>query len=156
MNEGSLKKELILNGTNSVAVLKEDGAIYRIDGMSIIQEINFYSIEKNRTKIIRLDDRLNKDYEILGITADIPDDDGDVDTATSNPGEQAMVRMGVRIFSGVKATENVKLQLTSYPFYTNKLFINHRDTWHIKCDRTVSRITFKCKPVYMEQPVVFP
>ena len=156
MIEGSLKKELILNGTNSVATLKEDGAIYRIDGMKIIQEINFYSIEKNRTKIIRLDDRLTKDYQILGITADIPEDDGDVNTASGNAGEQVTVRMGIRIFSGIKATENVKLQLTPYPFYTNKLFINHRDTWQIKCDRAVNRITFKCAPVYMEQPVVFP
>ena len=156
MNEGSLKKELILNGTNSVATLKEDGAIFRIDGMKIIQEINFYNLEKNKTKIIKLDDRLTKDYEILGITADIPDDDGDASKAADKAGEQSTVRLGIRIFSGIKATENLKLGLTPYPFYTNKLFLNHRDTWHIKSDKTVNRITFKCAPVYMEQPIVFP
>lgn len=156
MIEGSLKKELILNGTNSVATLTEDGAIYRINGMSIIQEISIYNLEKNKTKIVKLDDRLTKDYEILGILADIPEDDGNVDNATGNPGEQNTVKLGLRIFSGKKAVENVKLQLTSYPFYTNKLFINHRDVWHMKADRNVNRITYKCRPVYMEQPVVFP
>ena len=156
MIEGSIKRDLILNGTNSVATFKEQGAIYRIEPYSIIQEISLYNLEKSRTKIFKLGDRLTKDYEIIGITADIPEDDGDVNEPDNKAGEQPRVKLGVRIFSDAKAIENVQLTLTPYPFYVNKLFINHRDVWHIKCDRDVTRITYKCKPVYMEQPIVFP
>ena len=156
MNEGSLQKQVILNGTNSIQVFEEDGLIYRVEPFSIIQEINIYGLEKNKTKIIRLSDRLTRDYEIVGITADIPEDEGDVEKAASNPGYQPTVEVGVRVFSNMKTTENVRLRLTAYPFYTNKLFINHRDTWHMRCDREVTRITYKCKPIYLERPVVFP
>lgn len=156
MIEGSLQKSIVLNGTDSVATFKEQGAVYRIDAFSLIQEINLYNLVKDRTKIFKLDDRLTKDYEIVGITVDIPEDDGNADVATDKAGEQPKVKLGIRIFSNAKAIDNIQLELTPYPFYTNKLFINHRDVWHIKCDRDVTRITYKCKPVYMEQPIVFP
>lgn len=156
MIDGSLKREVILNGTNSLAVAEENGIIYRVDPIPIIQEIRLYNIEKNRTKIFKLDDHLTKDYEILGIVADIPDDDGDVDKADDKAGQQPIVNLGLRIFQGKKAVDNVQLRLTSYPFYTNKLFINHRDVWHMKADRKITRITYMCRPVYMEQPIVLP
>lgn len=156
MIEGSLKKELILNGSSSVGTFKENGVIYRIEPFSIIQEINIYDLEKDRNKIVRLSDRLTRDYEIVGITADIPEDEIDVQKKASDPGHQPTVELGVRIYSSQKAIENVKLRLTPYPFYTNKLFINHRDTWHIRANRKVDRITYKCKPIYLEQPIIFP
>lgn len=155
MIEGSIKKDLILNGTNSIAAFREDGAIYRVEPFSVIQEVSLYNIEKNKTKIYRLDDRLTRDYEILGITAEIPDDEDYQTEATDKPGEQNTVKLGIRVYSSAKSTSNVKLELTSYPFYVNKLFLNHRDTWHLKADRDVTSITFMCKPVYLEQPIVF-
>lgn len=156
MIEGSLKRGLILNGTDSVATFRENGAVYRVADINTIQEITVYSLEKNKNKIVKLGDRLTKDYEILGITVDIPDDDINEQTQTKDPGSQAKVKVGIRIFSHSKAIENVELELTPFPSYTNKLYINHRDTWHIKTDRNVDRITFKCIPVYIEQPIVFP
>ena len=155
MIEGSIKKDLILNGSNSIAAFKEDGAIYRVNPIPIIQEVSLYNLVKNKTKIFRLGDRLTRDYEILGITADIPDDDENESTPDDDAGEQPKVRVGIRLYSGVKSTRNIKLELTSYPFYINKLFINHRDTWHMKTDRDVTSITFMCKPMYLEQPIIF-
>lgn len=114
MIEGSIKKDLILNGQNSIATFKENGSIYRVEPFRIVQEISLFNLERNRTKIFKLDDRLTKDYEILGILADIPDDDGDVNKADDKAGEQPRVRVGIRVFSGAKAVSNVKLDLTSY------------------------------------------
>ena len=155
MIESSIKRDLILNGSNSIAAFKDDGAIYRVDPIPVIQEIRLYDIKANKTKIFKLDDYLTKDYEILGITADIPDDDDTVDGAASNPGNQTTVNLGLRIFQGKHAVDNVQLRLTAYPFYTNKLFINHRDVWHIKTNKNVNRITYMCRPVYMETPIAF-
>lgn len=156
MIDGSLKKDVILNGTNSLAVAEENGIIYRVNPIPVVQEIRLYNIEKNKTKIFKLNDHLTKDYEILGIVADIPEDDGDEDKVTSDTGRQATVNLGLRIFQGKKAVDNVQLKLTSYPFYTNKLFINHRDVWHMRADREITRITFMCRAVYMEQPIILP
>lgn len=155
MSQSSIRKDLILNGSNSIAAFEEDGAIYRVSPVPIIQEIRLYGIGKNKTKIFKLDDYLTKDYEILGIVADIEADDGNVDQAAGNAGEQATVNFGLRIFQGKKAVDNVRLRLTPYPFYTNKLFINHRDVWHVKADQKINRITFMCRPVYMETPIAF-
>lgn len=156
MIEGSIERDVILNGTNSLAVANEKGIIYRFEPIPIIQEINLHNIERNRTKIFKLNDHLTKDYEILGVVIDIPEDDGDVDEPANSPGQQTQVNLGIRIFQGKKAVDNVQLRLTSYPTYTNKLFINHRDTWHMRASRDIARITFKCRSVYMEQPIVFP
>lgn len=156
MIDGSLKKDVILNGTNSLAVAKENGIIYRVEPVPIIQEIRLYNIEKNKTKIFKLNDHLTKDYEILGIVADIPEDDGDADVATKDTGSQPTVLLSLRIFQGKKAVDNIQLRFNSYPYYTNKLFINHRDVWHVKSDREVKRITFMCRPVFMEQSIILP
>lgn len=156
MIDGSLKRDVILNGNNSIAVAKEEGIIYRVEPVPIIQEIRLYGLEGSKTKIFKLDDHLTKDYEILGIVADIPEDDGDAAQAAGSAGQQPTVNLGLRIFQGKKAVDNVQLRLTSYPFYTNKLFINHRDVWHMRAGRDVTRITFMCRSVYMEQPIVLP
>ena len=156
MIEGSIKRGLVLNGSESVATFREDGAVYRVADIDIIQEVTIYSLLKDKNKIVKLEDRLTKDYEIVGITVDIPDDDTSEQAQTKDPGSQPKVKVGIRIFSNAKAIENVELELSPFPSYTNKLYINHRDTWHIKADRNVDRITLKCIPVYMEQPVIFP
>ena len=156
MIEGSIKRGLVLNGSESVATFRENGAVYRVADIDVIQEVTIYSLLKDKNKVVRLDDRLTKDYEIVGITVDIPDDDTSEQAQARDPGSQPKVKVGIRIFSNAKAIENVELELSPFPSYTNKLYINHRDTWHIKADRNVDRITLKCIPVYMEQPVIFP
>lgn len=155
MIEGSIKKDLILNGSNSIATFKEDGAIYRVEPVGVIQEVSLYGLVKNKTKIFRLGERLTRDYEILGITADISYDDEGADSPDDKAGQQPKVKLGIRVYSGIKSINNIELGLTPYPFYTNKLFINHRDVWHIKADRDVTSITFMCKPIYLEQPIIF-
>ena len=156
MIEGSIKRDIILSGSDSIAAFKENGQVYRVDPIPIVQEISIYNIEKDRNKIVKLGDLLTRDYEIIGITADIPDDETDVEKKATDPGYQPAVDLGVRVYSNAKAIQNVHLRLTAFPFYVNRLFINHRDTWHLKADRQVDRITYKCIPVYLEQPIVFP
>ena len=156
MIEGSIKKDLILTGSESIAAFKQNGAIYRVEPFPVIQEISLYALEANRTKIFKLDDRLTHDYEILGVTAEIPMTEAEMNGEVTDPGKFKNVGLAVRIYSGVKTTSEVEILLTPYPFYVNKLFINHRDTWHMKADRDVASITFMCKPIYLEQPLVFP
>ena len=59
MIDSNLKRDVILNGTNSLAVAKENGIIYRVEPIPIIQEIKLCNIQKNKTKIFKLDDHLN-------------------------------------------------------------------------------------------------
>ena len=156
MIEGSIKRGLVLNGSESVATFRENGAVYRVADINVIQEVTIYSLFKDRTRLVKFEDRLTKDYEIVGITVDIPDDNFSGQTQAEDTSSQPKVKVGIRIFSNAKAIENVELELSPFPNYTNKLYINHRDTWHIKTDRNVDRITLKCVPVYMEQPIIFP
>lgn len=156
MNEGSIKRDIILSGSESIAAFKENGQVYRVNPIPIVQEISIYNLEKDRNKVVRLDNLLTRDYEIVGITCDIPEDEVDVEKKASDPGYQPKVELGVRVYSNAKAIQNIQLQLTPYPFYTNKLFINHRDTWHLRADRQVDRITYKCIPIYLESPIAFP
>ena len=156
MIEGSIKRGLVLNGSESVATFRENGAVYRVADIDVIQEVTIYGLLKDKNKIVKFQDRLTKDYEIVGITVDILDINTSYQPQTTDPDSQPKVKVGIRIFSNAKAIENVELELSPFPSYTNKLYINHRDTWHIKADRNVDRITLKCIPVYMEQPVIFP
>lgn len=156
MIEGNIEKHIILSGSDSIAAFQEGGLVYRSQAIPIIREISIYNLEKDRNKIVRLSDYLTHDYEILGITSDIPEDETDVEKKATDPGYQPAVRLGIRVYSNAKAVQNVALQITPFPFYNNRLFINHRDTWHLKADRNVDRISFKCSPVYLETPIAFP
>lgn len=156
MIEGNIERHIILSGADSIAAFQEGGLVYRTQPIPIIQEISIFNLLKDKNKIVKLDDMLSHDFEILGITADIPEDEADAQKKVSDPGYQPTVNLGIRVYSSAKAIQNVSLNLTPFPFYTNRLFINHRDSWHLKANRDVSRISFKCSPIYLENPVAFP
>ena len=156
MSEGSIRREIILSGTDSIAAFSDKGQIYRAEPIPNIQEIGFHNLLKDKTRVFRLADRLDKDYEILGILAEIPMTQAEINGTVTDPGNFQMVKLRIRLYSAAKDVSEIALDITPYPFYTNKLFINHRDTWHIKADRDVDNITFMCKPVYLEMPLVFP
>ena len=86
MIEGSIKRGLVLNGSESVATFRENGAVYRVADIDVIQEVTIYSLLMDKNKIVKLEDRLTKDYEIVGITVDIPDDDTSEQAQTKDPG----------------------------------------------------------------------
>lgn len=156
MKESILKPSVVQNGADSVAVVREKGIVHRVDPIPIIQEIKLYNIQKNKTKIFKLDDHLMKDYQVLGVLADIPTDDGDPSKETKNPGQQKTIQVGLRIFQGRKSVDNRQFFLGIFSISTTGLFINHRDVWHMKADDNITSITLMCKHVYMEQPIVLP
>ena len=156
MNEGSIKRTLILSGADSIAAFEDNGAIYRLEPYAVVQEISLFNLVKDKTRIFRLSDRLTKDYEIVGITAEIPMTLEEQNGTVTDPGKFQTVDTSIRLYSPQKTASEINILITPYPFYVNKLFINHRDTWHVKCNRDVQSVTFMCKPIYLEQPVVFP
>lgn len=156
MKESILKRSVVQNGADSVAVFREKGLVHRIEPIPVIQQISLFNFQRGKTKIFKLDERLTKDYEILGVHADVPEDDGDADEVAKNAGDMPIVGISARIFSGKKAVSNLRLTFSNFPIYMNRLYINHRDVWHIRVTRNVTSITFMCRPVSMEQPIVFP
>ena len=156
MTESNLKRTVVQSGVDSIAALKEQGLIYRVQEIPIIQEISFYNLIGNQNKIVKLEDFISKDYEVKGISTDIPDDDQDSPDATTEKSYGGFLSLSLRIFSGGKAVNNLSMRLGTLTAYDNALFISSADIWHIKSGSDVSKLTFICTPVYREKSIAIP
>lgn len=155
MTLSSIKKGLILNGSDSVAVARIDDAVYRLEPITEITPISITDLKAGVPAIIQLGTELSHDYRIIGVTVDIPEDNEEDIKEGTNRESNIYVRTEIRIVSQNKAVENLVLNLSSYPAYINPMFINHNDVWKVKAYRDVDKITFRCVPIIMNKPITF-
>lgn len=155
MSLSTLVRSTIINGTNTIAVAIRNGIVYRLQPIETMKEIVFHNFEANKPRIFNLSEELTEDYQIVGVTVDFPDDDNEELPEGDQRPLNYIAGAYVRIVSKNKAVENLALNLTSYPTYINKLYINHNDVWKIKINRAVNKITFRCVPVIIDKRVNF-
>lgn len=154
MSISSLVKSTIINGANSLSVAVKDGIVYRLQPVEEMQPIIMENFEKNKAKIFTLSNVLDQDYKIIGVTADLPEDDDESDDKLDEDKVKHSVTTHVRIIKRDKAVENLTLSVSSYMRYLNPLYINHNDVWKIKAEGNINKITFRCIPAIINTPKV--
>ena len=154
MSISSLVKSTIINGASTLSVAVQNGIIYRLQPVEEMQPIVLEGFVKNRPKTFFLSNVLDQDYKIVGVTADLPDDDDENDDKLDENKVDKSVTTHIRIIKRDRAEENITLSVSSYMRYMNPLYINHNDTWKIKAVEDINKITFRCVPAIINTPKV--
>ena len=151
MSLSTLVKSTIISGANTVAVALRQNIVHRLQPIEVMKEIRFHDFKKDETKIINLNNELTEDYKIVGVSVDFWGDDNEAVNASLQNSRGDYATCYVRIISKNKASENIILNLSSYPPYVNALYINHNDVWKIKITKDIKKITFRCVPVILDE-----
>ena len=146
MSISSLVKSTIINGANSLSVAVKNGIIYRLQPVEEMQPIILENFEKDKSRIFVLSNVLDQDYKIVGVTADLPEDDNESENKLDENKVDKSVSTHIRIIKRDKAVENITLSISSYMRYMNPLYIDHNDVWKIKTKEDVNKITLRCVP----------
>lgn len=156
MSRSTITPGIILNGQNSVAVARENDSVFRIQPLEVITEIKVNNFERNNVKEIVLSSFLEKDYTIIGVSADFVDDDDDLlEDGNRNP-ETLVAVVNLDVIGLDGSARKLAFWLNSYPSYVNRLFLNHNDTLRFKVSRALNSILFYCAPVILEKPINIP
>ncbi|WP_319422748.1 hypothetical protein [Pleurocapsa sp. FMAR1] len=156
MMESSIKKDIILNGTDSIAVFKEDGLVYRAKDLESYTPIVLGKIEPNTSREFKLLSAISKDYLVLEMNTDVVADDNPnaMDENTANNYNYANVnftilREGKRVLSQI-------ISLNAGNISTRTFLISPLDTLKITSSQALNSITLICQPVYLEKTIFVP
>ena len=153
---GGLQKDIILNGTESLVVYKDNGVVWRASDIASYTPIVFRDIEASKTKRFDLHSVISKDYQVIGLAIDAVGDD-DVKTFPEQPA--AGFSSLSFILSIVKNNKRKEIhQINSFNGLATKvLILSPQDELRINTyNNALNSITFYCQPVYLEQTIVVP
>ena len=147
MNNSAIKKGLILNGTNSVAVARMDDAVYRLQPIPEITPISFENFKKSQPVLFDFSSKLPHDYQVVGVLADFVEDDHE-SLGTSNKSQSyATCRTEIRIFRNGVAVASLYFNIGSYLQTIPPFFISKGDIWEARCNRDMNRFILMCAPI---------
>ncbi len=151
--ESSIKKDIILNGTDSIAVFKEDGLVYRAKELESYTPIVFYDLKANKQHQFDLKDILGKEYLVVAAGSDVESDDDFIsvsDIDANNAGYAScyfsIVRLEKRVFCR-------SLLPTKEFIDQNFITLTPGDTVLISPLANLNSLTLYCVPIYLEKTI---
>ena len=153
MNNSAIKKGLILNGNDSVAIARIDDAVYRLQPIPEITPLSFENFEANKPVLFDFSSKLPHDYQVIGVLANfIEDDYQSLGTANKNK-SNITCRTEVRIFRNGVAVASLYLNIGTYLQTIPPLFISKNDTWEVKCRKDMNGFILMCAPIITNAPI---
>ena len=153
---GSLQKDIILNGSESLAVYKDNGVVWRASDIASYTPIVLRNIKANTAKKFDLTSNLAKDYKSVEIAIDVAfDNDAEIAFDSNNINNYYAVVWLTIIRNGVKVSHGF-WQL--YPGATNVsgVYLRSGDIVEVYSSYSLTSLTFYCQPVYLEPTIVVP
>ncbi|WP_319418861.1 hypothetical protein [Pleurocapsa sp. FMAR1] len=154
--ENSIKKDIILNGTDSITVFKEDGLVYRAKDLESYTPIVLKNLRANIEHTFDLESVSSCNYQVIRIVTDVKADDDvvalDEQTAssyTSASGFISVIRQGKRVYQQY-------FTFTQFVGTYNALFFETNDLIRVKAFEDTKSITLYCQPVYLEKTIIVP
>ena len=114
MKFSKLEKDTILNGTNSLAVVKKEGIVYRVDPVPLVSQLIFTPLYAQTPYSIHMADYLDQDYKVLNINQGHPTLQGN---NSANPEEPSQNRINYTQFEVRKANHPQIFMTLSFDGY---------------------------------------
>ncbi len=156
MSSSSLQKDIILSGTDSLAVLKEDGLVYRVAEIAKYTPIVFRNLKQNTRHEFDLSAVISKDYKVLDFRPDVKGDDDLVVLGEVDANDQNYPSAYITIVKNGKRTYSRFLGFPGGEAVYTEFLISPSDTIVIQPNRDINALTFICVPIYVESPIVVP
>lgn len=156
MMESSMKKDIILNGTDSIAVFKEDGLVYRAKDLESYTPIVFNNLKANTAYYFDLQSVISKGYRVVDAVADTKDDDELPVTSTAEAVQASYQGVFLSTLRNNKRQSFQQFGLGGGQTFGKLFPISPLDKLTILCGAACNSVTLYCQPIYLEKTIIVP
>ena len=149
-----MEKGIILSGTDSIAVAKQDDLVYRLEPIPVIVPIVIYDVKPYSLKVIELKDYLQQDYQVVGMTVDFAVDDAGAYYEGGESGGNNRVQVDIRRVKNDKPVASMKYDIYENGIAVDALFLNREEDLAMQSTSELNSMTLYCTPVVLEKPIV--
>ena len=153
---GNLQKDIILNGSESLAVYKDNGVVYRASDIRSYVPITLRGLVAGIPKRFDLLPVISKDYQVVAVSVDHAFDN-QTDNLATQPNAQSYygsIRVSV-IRGGARISHNFTNVYESMAVASG-WFLAPGDVMEVNASINLTSVTFWCQPVYLENTIVVP
>ena len=148
-----MEKGIILNGTSSIAVAKQDDLVYRLQPVRVVVPIVMSNLEAYTNKIFELNNYLNQDYQVVGATIDLAYDDDSAYEEGGETGGGSNSHVVIREVKNDKVLANMYYAVNENGIRFDAFFLNHDNTLVIQSSQKANSLTLYCVPVVLEKAI---
>lgn len=148
-----MEKGIILNGSNSIAVAKENDLIHRLKPTPQYTAINFGVLLENMARVYDLSKYLTSSYRVLSNVWNYATDnktDWKENPTASSPYVNSVT---VKVFEGDNCVCNRFLYTQEAYWNDSYLILHPHQKVQLTSDTFVTNLTFYCEKVILEQPI---
>ena len=150
-----LKKDIILNGTDSIAVVKDEGVVYRL---TPVQELFTLTIENivAQTKIdINLQQVLQGHFKVTQMNSLLPIDANLDEPNTDYGGASRTFVVLIKTFQNKVPIQVAALRTHRGTYNDPDFFFDANSRWELYSEVDVSRLIFYLTPVFISKNLLF-
>ena len=155
MSDSKLQKDIILSGTDSLAVAKYEGVVYRLEPVEEITRIVIKDIIVDHNKVIDFSEQLDRDYEVIAYEGDrvYGNEQSSNDYNIDNiPGG---FNVNARIFRNGKPVRDQALSFYGEQSNQGRFFIRQEEVWSFANRADTLTLTLYCVPVLLDKIITF-
>lgn len=148
-----MKKGIILNGTSSIAVGKEDDVVYRLNPTPMLTPIYMSGLFSKKWQIFDLSQQIDTSYRVVHF---IGNDEGDDDRnleETVNGISINNLRLLVVIIEHGKIVSNSYLDHLNSREKNPPIYLLPHQKMGIWCDQELTSLTFYCEKIICENTI---
>lgn len=153
---GSLQKDIILNGSESLAVFKDAGVVYRAADIASYTPIVFRNLKANTAHYFDLQSVISKDYRVVDAVSNLVEDDEIEATQTAEIIQLTYSGVFLSTYRNNKRQSVRQFAPTGGQTFGQLFPISPLDKISIVCGRESHSVTLYCQPVYLENTIVVP
>ena len=153
MNNNELTKDIILSGTDSLAVAKYKGVAYRLEPIQEVTRIVIENIKDSGAKIINFSEYIDQGYEVVALEADSPYDEQNLPEVFAGTESTNSYTVYVKIYRNNKPGGGFGASVADLASPPCRIFINHDDTWKLFCYANILKLTLYCIPILFDKTI---
>ena len=148
-----MEKGIILNGTSSIAVAKDNDLIYRIDPVREIVTFEVGIIKAKAPIFIDLNDQINTPYKVIGFTLDGTFDDNQDWKNDPDYVIQRFEQVNIQVIEKDKIIDHLFLSPNGLDFNTDHFYLLPWQQLRMDVPNSISSLKLYCVPVLMNKPI---
>lgn len=156
MSMSNLQKDIILNGSESLAVYKDNGVVYRASDIESYTPIVFNNLAAGLSKRFDLKTILDKSYKVVKADYDVVADDDFLNVTENMANNYRYQGASFSIVEQGKRLAWTWVELYSLSTYPTNLILQPNQSVIVRPSMDLRHITLYCQPVYLEQTIVVP
>lgn len=148
-----MEKGIILNGSNSIAVAKENDLVHRLNPVPELTPICLGKMQQMEWAVFDLSKHLNAAYRVVDVLLDEHKDDSTPSEDIQKTFYAENLRARVLVIEQERVVHHSFLIATAASTVFNPLYLKPHQKLQILCQQTLSNLTLYCEKIVCNQTI---